>query len=69
MSVCEIILGFVARFRRDDEGAVTTDWVLLTALIIGLALSSHVVWRSAAGNLSEEIAATASDFEIKTSFD
>jgi len=27
------------RFARDDEGAVTVDWVVLTAAVIGLALS------------------------------
>ncbi len=31
----------LSRFLRDDDGAVTVDWVVLTALVIALAL---VVW-------------------------
>lgn len=26
------------KFRRDDDGAVTVDWVVLTAAIVGLAV-------------------------------
>lgn len=25
------------RFRRDDSGAVTVDWVVLTGLVVGLS--------------------------------
>lgn len=28
----------IAAFARDEQGAVTVDWVLLTALIVGLNL-------------------------------
>ncbi len=27
------------RFSRDDSGAVTVDWVVLTAVIIGLSIA------------------------------
>lgn len=27
------------RFRTDEEGAVTVDWVVLTSAIVGLALA------------------------------
>lgn len=63
------IRAFIGRFRREDEGAVTSDWVLLTALVIGLALATHTVWRGSAGALSDEIASKTSDYPIRTSFD
>jgi len=28
-----------ARFLRDDDGAVTVDWVVLTAAIVGLGIA------------------------------
>ena len=32
-------MNFLKKFSRDDAGAVTVDWVVLTAAIIGLALA------------------------------
>lgn len=31
---------FIKRFRDDEDGAVTVDWVVLTACIIGLGIMS-----------------------------
>ncbi len=31
-------LGLLKNFRRADTGAVTADWVVLTAVIVGLAI-------------------------------
>ncbi len=58
------ILQALSRFRRDDDGAVTTDWVLLTALLIGLALSTV----NAIGTPLVDTATKMTDHEIKTSF-
>ena len=33
------MLKFVRRFRQQDEGAVTVDWVVLTAAIVGLGIA------------------------------
>ena len=30
---------FFNKFRRDEDGAVTVDWVVLTAAIVGLGLA------------------------------
>ena len=30
---------FLLRFRRNEEGAVTVDWVVLTAAVAGLAIA------------------------------
>ena len=30
------MLNFIKNFRNDEDGAVTVDWVVLTAAIVGL---------------------------------
>ena len=30
---------FINKFRRDEDGAVTVDWVVLTAAIVGLGIA------------------------------
>ncbi|MBO6854679.1 Flp family type IVb pilin [Pelagovum sp. HNIBRBA483] len=30
---------FIKNFRRDEDGAVTVDWVVLTAAIVGLGIA------------------------------
>lgn len=32
------MLNFIKNFRNDEDGAVTVDWVVLTAAIVGLAI-------------------------------
>ena len=32
------MLNFIKNFRRDEDGAVTVDWVVLTAAIVALGL-------------------------------
>jgi|HotLakDrversion3_3_1040253.scaffolds.fasta_scaffold02211_1 Flp pilus assembly pilin Flp len=41
---------FLAKFRRDEDGAVTVDWVVLTAAIVGLGIA---VISTVAGGASE----------------
>jgi len=33
------MLKFINKFRRDEDGAVTVDWVVLTAAIVGLGIA------------------------------
>ena len=33
------MLNFIKTFRRDEDGAVTVDWVVLTAAIVGLGIA------------------------------
>ena len=33
------MLNMIKNFRRDEDGAVTVDWVVLTAAIVGLGLA------------------------------
>ena len=33
------MLNFIKNFRNDKDGAVTVDWVVLTAAIVGLGIA------------------------------
>ncbi len=33
---------FIKNFRKDEAGAVTVDWVVLTAAVVGLAVAAYV---------------------------
>ena len=46
----------LANFRCDEAGAVTVDWVVLTAAIVGLALLALNPIASSTDNLSSAVA-------------
>ncbi|MBS0126674.1 MULTISPECIES: Flp family type IVb pilin [Rhodobacterales] len=35
------MLKFINTFRKDEDGAVTVDWVVLTAAVVGLAIAAY----------------------------
>ncbi|MEH6519656.1 Flp family type IVb pilin [Sulfitobacter sp.] len=35
------MMNFVKNFRNDEDGAVTVDWVVLTAAVVGLAIAAY----------------------------
>ncbi|MGY3437702.1 MULTISPECIES: Flp family type IVb pilin [unclassified Marinovum] len=35
------MIKFIKNFRQDENGAVTVDWVVLTAAIVGLAIAAY----------------------------
>jgi hypothetical protein len=41
-------------FAADEAGAVTVDWVVLTAALVGLGLAVMTVIRTGATNLADE---------------
>ena len=43
---------FSKRFRDDDAGAVTVDWVVLTAGIVGLAIGAFAAVESNTATLA-----------------
>lgn len=44
------------RFRHDEDGAVTVDWVVLTAAVIGLGVTALAVVSGGMSVLVDEIA-------------
>jgi Flp pilus assembly pilin Flp len=49
------MLNFIKNFRADEDGAVTVDWVVLTAAIVGLGIAIMTSVRSGASDLASDI--------------
>ncbi|EDQ05004.1 hypothetical protein OIHEL45_09693 [Sulfitobacter indolifex HEL-45] len=58
-------MNFIKNFRNDEDGAVTVDWVVLTAAIVGLAIvafstigeNTELLTGQIAGDISGEMRA------------
>ena len=35
------MIKYIKNFRNDEDGAVTVDWVVLTAAVVGLAIAAY----------------------------
>lgn len=35
------MINFIKNFSKDESGAVTVDWVVLTAAVVGLAVAAY----------------------------
>lgn len=51
------MLNFIKNFRNDEDGAVTVDWVVLTAAIVALGLLVGTTVRNAAIDKTDLIVA------------
>ena len=49
------MMNFFNKFRRDEDGAVTVDWVVLTAAIVGLGIAVLLTVSDGVGQLSKDI--------------
>ena len=57
------MIKFFKNFSKDEDGAVTVDWVVLTAAVVGLAIVAYgaiedqteLLAADAAGNIAGEI--------------
>ncbi|PWJ15025.1 Flp family type IVb pilin [Jannaschia seohaensis] len=59
----------IKNFLKDESGAVTVDWVVLTAALVGLGLAVMAVISSGLENLSGDIETQMSDGSIiRTAF-
>ncbi|EPX87577.1 hypothetical protein ruthe_00441 [Rubellimicrobium thermophilum DSM 16684] len=50
------MLNFIKTFRADEDGAVTVDWVVLTAAIVGLGIAVLASVRTGATTMATNIA-------------
>lgn len=55
---------FIKRFRRNEDGAVTVDWVVLTAAIVGLAIAVIALVAAGATDKSSGLGAHLSSQSI-----
>lgn len=49
---------FIEKFMRDEDGAVTVDWVVLTAAVVGLGIATVATVGEGVTNLADEIGVT-----------
>ncbi|GGL75818.1 hypothetical protein [Wenxinia marina] len=55
----------LSRFRDDEVGAVTVDWVVLTAAVVGMCVVVIYGIRTAAVDPADGIGAYLSTYEIE----
>ena len=56
----------IKTFASDDSGAVTVDWVVLTAAIVGLGLAVVTSVRSGVSSLGTNISNSLSSASVAT---
>lgn len=52
------MIKFIKNFRKDENGAVTVDWVVLTAAVVGLAVAAYSTIETQTNQLAADIGAT-----------
>ena len=50
------MMTFVKNFRNDEDGAVTVDWVVLTAAVVGLAIAAYGSIQAGAADMTADTA-------------
>jgi hypothetical protein len=55
-------------FGQDQDGAVTVDWVVLTAAVVGLGIAALSAIRSGTKSLTEKIESHLQSQTISTTF-
>ncbi|MCH2077703.1 MAG: hypothetical protein MK180_12645 [Rhodobacteraceae bacterium] len=58
------MMNFFNKFRRDEDGAVTVDWVVLTAAIVGLGIAILATVSGGVGDLAGAIDSELSSMTI-----
>ena len=49
------MIKFIKNFRKDEDGAVTVDWVVLTAAVVGLGVAGVATVSNGVGELATKI--------------
>ena len=50
------MIKFIKNFRKDEAGAVTVDWVVLTAAVVGLAVAAYTAIETNTNTLAGTVA-------------
>ena len=64
MKICQLVKSFV----RDEDGAVTVDWVVLTAAVVGLGIAVLTSVRTGTATVTSEISTQLSGTTITSTF-
>jgi len=49
------MIKFINKFRKEEEGAVTVDWVVLTAAVVGLGIAGVATVQTGVGDAATAI--------------
>ncbi|MDR9484135.1 MAG: hypothetical protein RI566_03085 [Sediminimonas sp.] len=61
------MINFIKNFHNDESGAVTVDWVVLTAAVVGLAVAAFSTIKTNTETVSDSIATTIDAQKLDTS--
>ncbi len=56
------------KFNNEEDGAVTVDWVVLTAAVVGLGVAALAAVKKGTGKLTSEIDGYLSSQTINSTF-
>jgi len=59
------MINFIKNFRNDEDGAVTVDWVVLTAAIVGLGVAAVSTVEGGVDGLASSISGGVSDETVR----
>ncbi len=54
------MIKFIKKFRKEEDGAVTVDWVVLTAAVVGLGVAGVSTVQTGVGSLAGTISSGVS---------
>lgn len=60
------MIKFIKNFRKDEDGAVTVDWVVLTAAVVGLAAVAYSQVGEGANQLANDVEGALTDATVNT---
>lgn len=59
------MIKFIKTFRDSEKGAVTVDWVVLTAAVVGLCGVAFAALQDATGGLGSSVGETLTDTKVE----
>ena len=62
------LFNLLKSFQRDEDGAVTVDWVVMTAAIVGLGIAVLTTVGGATDDYADDIGSYLSAQGIKTTY-
>ena len=60
------MIKFIKNFRKDEDGAVTVDWVVLTAAVVALAAVAYNQVRDGASELANDVETALTNATVTT---
>lgn len=60
------MLKFIKNFRNDEDGAVTVDWVVLTAAVVGLSAAAYTAIEGGASGMAANVQTYMADQQPNT---